>query len=382
MMGFAQNPFSGQAGLSMDQMLATGMPVDVSGIGEAALRRANTAFGDLSGAAMERAAMSGGLSGSGISNTLANISGGLADEAYAKMFEAGVGAEENAMARIMQALGLNLQGQQAGAAMAGQVGGLEQGAAGLNLQALLGGGNLAATTDDQSLRALQSAGGLATGIDQMGYGAKATQAGAGQDFINSLMSGGGGLSAGYGSMNPHQLASYILAAGGANNQVANQAAYNKLGLDISANKYMAPNPYLNPINAPAAASSGGADGGTLTPNDRAYYNSVNAALDAPNLLWSGKANPIKVGGLAKERYLDEHFGGGGGGSVGTGSTNLSSPEEFRAKADALDAERAAIAAANAGQAPPGTPPGQLPSVPMTPWGQQIPTGVINWGMGG
>ncbi len=181
------NPLSKIGRGTLNEMLGTGAPVDVSPIGEAASRQANSAFEQLTGGAREQAAMRGGLSGSGFANKQAQIGGQLADQIQSQMLRAGVGAQEAAQGRRMGALGVDLGAQGLSANAASQLGGLEGLFSGQRLGAL---GQAAGAEGQMNAQTLQHILGSA-GLNLQG---DIAQAGAGQgflDFMKTMGSQGG-----------------------------------------------------------------------------------------------------------------------------------------------------------------------------------------------
>lgn len=219
---------------------------------------------------------------------------GLANESFAKMLEAGVGAGENAQNRRMGAMGQFLSGQGLAASAAQGLGGLEQGAQGMNLQALLGGGQLANQSDDQNLRALQSAGGLGQFMDNMGFQGQQAQAGAGQNFLNMLLSGGGGsFGSSGGPLSAQEMAHYIMRTGMATNQVAKHRE-NLLG----------GSGYSQPANPTSPYASPG--GGGMNPGVGNFLGRMQELQGMPNLDAIGQVNPMKVGGHSRAQYMKKH----------------------------------------------------------------------------
>lgn len=251
--GIMQDPWGGTAGGTLEEMLTTGAPTDVSGIGEASAIRGNRAFEQLTGAAQERAAISGGLAGSGFQRGQQRIGGDIADMMQARMLEAGVGAQEAASGRRMGALGLNLQGQGLAAQTAQGLGGLENQLSGQQLQALLGGGGLAGQQAGLNLQGLLGAGGMAEGMAGLGLQGQIAQATGGQNFLNMLPGFAQAGAFGMGDMlTPHQLSQYIGATGSAENALLAQNPYFKLMQYLQ-------NP-TKPSSPAAPAGGGGGDG--------------------------------------------------------------------------------------------------------------------------
>jgi hypothetical protein len=237
--GIMQDPWGGTARGTLDEMLTTGAPTDVSGIGEAGAMRGNRMFEQLTGAARERAAAGGGLSGSGFANQQARIGGDIADMMQARMLEAGVGAQEAASGRRMGALGLNLQGQGLAAQTAQGLGGLENQLSGQQLQALLGGGQLAGQQGGLNLQAMLGAGGLAEGMAGLDLQGQIAQASGGQNFLNMLpgFAESGAFSG--GPMSAEALSHYINTLGRSENQAMRNNPY----LQLLKQMYGANKPY-------------------------------------------------------------------------------------------------------------------------------------------
>jgi hypothetical protein len=280
-----QNPFSQAGQGTLEQMLTTGAPVDVSGIGNAAAMRANQAFESLTGGAREQAALQGGLAGSGFANKQAQIGGNLAELMQAMILEGGVGAAENAANRRMGALGLDLQGAGARAGAAGTLGGLQNQLSGQQLQAMLGGGQLAGQQSGQQLQALLGAGGLASGMDKLGFAGQQAQAGAGQSFLNSLpgFAGAGFFDSPNQPMTAEAIAHYVRTIGNAENQ-GQRDLMQMLG------------PYLqNPTNAPAPAAPAGGGGGVPGGNAQRGAAFWKKPIAQPLGIGIGSTHPGSIG---------------------------------------------------------------------------------------
>lgn len=186
--GIISDPWGGGAAKgTLEEMLSTGRPTDVSGIGEAAARRGNLAFEQLTGGAQEQAAISGGLASSGFANKQAGIAGNIADMIQSRMLEAGVGAQESAAGRSLAALNPALAARGMGMQAAGTLGGLEGMFSGQRLGAL---GQAAGAEQGINAQMLQKLLGTA-GLDLAG---KSAQAGAGQNLLNFMgtQTGAGG----------------------------------------------------------------------------------------------------------------------------------------------------------------------------------------------
>jgi hypothetical protein len=179
MMGAAQNPFgTGSGAATLEQMLSTGAPTDVSGLAQAGRAQANQAFQDFNRASRERATLQGGLAGSGQAAQQAEAANRLAQDMFGREMQAQVGAQEAATGRRMGALGEARAGQALSGGLAGQVGGLENQLSGQRLSALQSAGGLEGQSSGQRLQALLG------------------QAGAGQNLLNSqLQFGGPGMNA-------------------------------------------------------------------------------------------------------------------------------------------------------------------------------------------
>jgi len=130
---------TGQGFGTLENMLATGAPVDVAPLTEAAKTEAARTFQDLMQGTNEQFGALNLGSSSARQAQLGRQASGLAQAVGETGLRAGVGAEEAARARQMGGLGLfsGLRGQGIGAL--GQAGQLGLGAGGLNLQSQLGG---------------------------------------------------------------------------------------------------------------------------------------------------------------------------------------------------------------------------------------------------
>jgi hypothetical protein len=376
MAGIMQDPWGGTARGTLDEVLTTGAPTDVSGIGEAASIRANRALEQAMGAGRERAALSGGLAGSGFQRYGQRVAGDVADMIQQSMLEAGVGAQEAAAGRRMGALGLNLQGQGLAAGTAGQLGGLENQLSGQQLQALLGGGGLAGQQAGLDLQGLMAAGGLAGDIDRLGYGAKQAQAGAGQDFLNMLpgFASSGAFMGGGDMLTPHQLAQYINSVGGAEN------------INIRGNPYFQMMQYMqNPTKAPAPTAPAGGGGGAGTSakapekswQEKEYASAKSRMLGASDWIDKYGARNTSISGVGGHyaaasggpgyqtlmeaiearrqsmEIMDALLGGGGGGAPSSGGGGGGAPP-------------------GTGQIPPGKKFGSFTPATFTPPGQPMP----------
>jgi hypothetical protein len=289
MAGIMQDPWGGTAGSTLEQMLTTGAPTDVSGIGEAAKMQGARAFEQMTGAARERAAAGGGLSGSGFAAKQARMGGDIADMIQSRMLEAGVGAQEAAAGRRMGALGQHLAGQGLAAQTAQGLGGLETALSGQQLEALLGGGGLAGQQAGMGLQALLGAGGLASDIDRLGFAGQQAQAGAGQSFLSMLPGFAQSGAFQGGPMSPHMLAQYIGAVGGAEN------------LNLQGRMSMM-NPYMrNPTRASAPAAQAGGGGG----RDKGVERKGARKIEAPVLF----RTPIKQDIQSGRQYYTDSRGG-------------------------------------------------------------------------
>lgn len=129
------NPFSGQGGQTMNQLLATGAPVDVNPITQANIQQGSQVYNQLTAPQIDEQFGAMGL-GSSSSRTaaLAREAGNVASNIGAEGLRAGVGAQESAQQRRLGALSPYSagQGQKLGAIESG--GQLGLGGAGLNLQ--------------------------------------------------------------------------------------------------------------------------------------------------------------------------------------------------------------------------------------------------------
>ena len=124
--------FSGLGRSTLDDVLRSGLPTDVSGITEAAKIRASQEFDDASNVIGERLANLGLVSSSAQTTAVARERAKLGERVSAAGMEAQVAAAEAASGRRVQGLGLDTSGQGVRAGALGQAGSLARDSASLN----------------------------------------------------------------------------------------------------------------------------------------------------------------------------------------------------------------------------------------------------------
>jgi hypothetical protein len=213
--GIMQDPWGGTAGArgTLEEMIQTGAPTSAEDIYGAGAARANRMFRDLSGQATERAAISGGLTGSGLAERQMRMGGDIAEMFAARGAEADVALQEAAKGRRMGGLGMHLQGRGLAAQTGLGLGGLEAQLSGQRLGALGQAGGLESAANAQRLAQSQS-------ISEMLQKGQLAQAGLGLDAARLAATTG----AGGPMMTPDRALNFMMSAmrgaGGTENALA------------------------------------------------------------------------------------------------------------------------------------------------------------------
>jgi hypothetical protein len=356
-----QNPFGPEGGVAqntLNEMLETGAPTDVSGITDAAGMRGSQMMREMGLQSQERAALRGGLSGSGADAAQNRALQAMLSDLNARSLEAGVGAQEAATGRRGRALDQFLGGRGLSANAAGTLGNLEGQATGQRLGALTSAGGLESAASGQRLS-------RDTSIANMLQRGQISQAGMGLDMAKFLetMGQGGGM-----GMTKGGALSFMNAAargyGGTMNDVAASGARQRWNLQKNMMKFMEQfrGGAGNPTSASGGRGAAASSSGTSDPAKSKFHRMAEKP--------GGSRKVVFIGGKAFETNprtgaATSSFGSGtgnlsaggkfGSGVRGTGmgitgglphrgpgsGGGLSSPEEFRAWAKQNEANNAA-----------------------------------------